>query len=290
MIPQDHAHLQGGATTVCRCLAVERADGLTLGFTDHDRSLAFESITFRPEAGVALKALALATGLAVDGTEASGALTSEAITEADIRAGRWDGAAVRLWLVDWTLPARRLLRFRGSLGEITREGGAFTAELRGLAEALNRPAGRVYQARCAAALGDRECGVDLAGFTVAATVQAVSGERQMLVEGGAAPSGWFAEGLCRVTTGAAAGLVAPIRSDRTEGALRRLDLWQGFDAPLAAGDGVALVAGCDKRAETCRETFGNFLNFRGFPHVPGEDWLLTVPARTALRDGGALRS
>lgn len=293
MTAEGHAHLQGPTTTVVRCLALTRRDGLTLGFTDHDRALSFEGIAFRPESGTALSALAFGTGLAVDNAEATGALSDAAITEADIRAGRWDGAEVRLWAVDWPEPERRVLRFRGTLGEITRQGAAFTAELRGLAEALNRPQGRLFQARCPAVLGDAACGVDLAapGLRVAATVVAVEGGRTLLVSGaGGAATGWFAEGLAQVTGGAAVGLAATIRSDRIEaGGLRRVELWQGIDAGLAAGDPVTLVAGCDRRAETCREKFGNILNFRGFPHVPGEDWLLTVPARTARRDGGALR-
>ena len=290
MIPQDYAHLQGGATTVARCLALTRSDGLVLGFTDHDRVLAFEGLEFRPETGVGLSAFAFGTGLSVDDGEVQGALSDAAITESDLRAGRWDGAEVRLWLVDWTLPARRVLWFRGSLGEIAREGGAFRAELRGLAEALNRSTGRVYQARCPAVLGDAACGVDLAVLTVAGTVAQAEG-RRVLVEGAAAAAaGWYAEGLMRVTSGAAAGLLAPVRSDRPGPDGRWIELWQGLDAALAPGDAVALVAGCDKRPDTCRAKFGNLLNFRGFPHVPGEDWLLTVPSRTAQRDGGALRA
>ena len=294
MIPQEFAHLQGAATTVARCLALSRADGVVLGFTDHDRPLAFEGIDFRPEAGVVPGALAFGTGLAVDNGEVLGALSDAAITEADLRAGRWDGAAVRLWLVDWQMPARRVLWFRGQLGEITSEGGAFRAELRGLAEVLNRPVGRVYQARCAAALGDGACGVDLTapGLTRAGVVAAVEG-RRVLVAGaelaGAEP-GFFAEGLLRVGSGAAAGCVAPIRADRLEAGGRLIELWRGLDAELLPGDAVDLVAGCDKRPETCRDRFGNLMNYRGFPHVPGEDWLLTVPARTAARDGGALRA
>lgn len=290
MIPQEFAHLQGGATTVARCLAIRRADGLVLGFTDHDAGLAFEGVTFRPEDGAGLSALAFATGLSVDNGEVLGALTDRAITEADIRAGRWDGAEVRLWLVDWQLPARRVLWFRGSLGDIAREGGAFRAELRGLAEALNRTGGRVYQSRCAAVLGDTACGVELASYSVAGTVTEAEGRRLLIAAAGDAVAGWYAEGLVRVTSGDCAGLAAPVRSDRPEEGGRRIELWQGFDAVLTGGDAVVLVAGCDKRAGTCRARFGNLANFRGFPHLPGEDWLLTVPARTARRDGGALRA
>src|SRR5690606_20469724 len=131
-------------TTCCRCWALVRRDGATLGFTDHDADLGFEGITFRADTGLSAAALQQSTGLAVDNTEARGALSSEAITEADIRAGRFDGAGVTAWLVNWADPAQRVLQFRGTLGEVTRAGGAFRAELRGLAEALNQPQGRVY--------------------------------------------------------------------------------------------------------------------------------------------------
>jgi uncharacterized phage protein (TIGR02218 family) len=51
---------------------------------------------------------------------------------------------------------------------------------------------------------------------------------------------------------------------------------------------IRLEAGCDKRAETCRLKFDNFLNFRGFPHIPGEDWLSSYPVSAGNNDGGGL--
>ena len=71
------------------------------------------------------------TGLSVDNTEALGALSDAAIREADIEAGRYDGAEVRAWLVNWADVSARQLQFRGSIGELRRAGGAFEAELRG---------------------------------------------------------------------------------------------------------------------------------------------------------------
>ena len=55
--------------------------------------------------------------------------------------------------------------------------------------------------------------------------------------------------------------------------------------------GVAAPAGrtCDKRWETCVGTFGNGANFRGFPDVPGDDFLTAWPAGSARNDGGSRR-
>lgn len=286
------AHLETGVTTVARAWAVLRRDGVVLGFTDHDRDLSFEGVVFRADSGLTARALQQVTGLGVDNSEASGALRDAGLTEADIQAGRYDGAELRIWSVDWTDVARRALIFRGTLGEITRAGGAFRAELQGLGEPLGRPQGRVYQAACSAVLGDAACGVDLSAPAVSVTVipEAVEdGERLRFAPPEGFAPGWFDRGRLEVLAGPAAGLSGLIKTDRMAGALREVVLWERLAAPLAAGDAVRLVAGCDKRARTCREKFNNFLNFRGFPHIPGEDWLLATPREGDLNDGGSLR-
>ncbi|MEM8616218.1 MAG: DUF2163 domain-containing protein [Pseudomonadota bacterium] len=42
---------------------------------------------------------------------------------------------------------------------------------------------------------------------------------------------------------------------------------------------------CDQRFETCRDVFANTINFRGFPHLPGPDFVLAGPAGQN-NDGG----
>ena len=56
-----------------------------------------------------------------------------------------------------------------------------------------------------------------------------------------------------------------------------------------AGDGLRLIAGCDKRGETCRLKFNNYLNFQGFPDIPGDDWTISDPSRAGRLDGGSRR-
>lgn len=46
---------------------------------------------------------------------------------------------------------------------------------------------------------------------------------------------------------------------------------------------------CDKRFETCRGVFGNAANFRGFPDLPGEDFLTLTPSDGGRHDGGSRR-
>lgn len=278
------AHLGSGATTLARCWALTRRDGTVFGFTDHDRDIAFGGLTFRADTGLTAQALQQSTGLSIDNTEALGALSDVSVTEADIRAGRFDGAVVEAWMVNWAAPEQRVRQFRGTLGEITRAGGAFRAELVGLSEALNVPQGRVYQTQCTAVLGDAACKVDLTGaaYSGSGVIGSAEDQRVFLVTGlGGYADGWFARGRLRVTSGAAAGLVGVIRTDALRGdGTREVELWQGLRAAAGPGDSVVLEAGCDRRAATCKEKFSNYLNFRGFPDIPGEDRLMTVPLRT----------
>jgi len=83
------AHLAGDATTLCHCWRLTRRDGVVLGFTDHDRDLSFGGTLFRAESGYAASDIEAVAGLQAPSGEVAGALTSEAITEADIAAGRY---------------------------------------------------------------------------------------------------------------------------------------------------------------------------------------------------------
>jgi len=286
------AHLAGGLTTLCRCWLVTRRDGVTYGFTDHDQPLAFEGMSFKADTGLSAQALQQSTGLSVDNTEAIGALSDAAISERDIEAGRFDGAEVRAWLVNWGDVAMRWLQFRGTLGELRRSGGAFYAELRGLTEALNRPLGRVYQKPCTAVLGDASCGFDLdtpGYFEVLAVGLVEDAQAFRWPDLGGFEPGWFARGRLEVVTGPAKGLWGVIKHDRFEGGTRIVELWEPLRGLVVAGDTVRLDAGCDKRMATCRLKFNNLVNFQGFPDIPGEDWMMAVPRQSGSNSGGSLR-
>lgn len=285
-------HLATGTTTVCRCWAVHRRDGVTLGFTDHDEDIAFDGIKFRADTGMTARAFQQSTGLSVDNTEAVGALSDDSIRDVDIATGRFDGASVTMWLVNWTAPSERSVRFAGSIGEIVRSGESFTAELRGVSERLNKVQGFVFQRRCSAVLGDRRCrvNVDQPEYRADAQIELVTDGKTFTF--GSFPSfkgGWFEGGVLKVIDGAGDGLSGHVKTDRkTSGPGRRIVLWQAIRADLKPGDRIRLLAGCDKRAETCRAKFDNMANFRGFPSIPGEDWLMAYPNDRIPNNGGKL--
>ena len=283
-------HLKTGLTTLCRCWAVVRKDGRVFGFTDHDSDLSFDGMVFKADTGLTASALQQVTGLAVDNSEAVGALSDASVTEEDIAAGRFDEATITYWLVNWANPDEREVQFAGSLGEIKRADGAFFAELRGVSEKLNKPLGRVYQKPCSANLGDTQCSVDIEApeFSAEVSVEEISGRRVFRFGTlNAFDEQWFERGKLVVISGAAVGLMGMIKNDRSENDARIIELWEEIKIEISPGDLVRVIAGCDKRSATCSTKFSNLTNFRGFPHIPGEDWLMAYPTEGGANDGGS---
>lgn len=282
------AKLDAGVTTLAQCWALTRRDGVVLGFTDHDGDLAFGGVTFRAGTGFSASEATSRFDLAVDGSEIAGALADESLSERDLAAGRFDAATVETWLVDVTDVGLRVLTARGSLGEVRREGAAFGAELRGLADALAQESGRLYTARCGADLGDTRCRVDLASsaFRGSGAVVAVDGMSQFTASGLAGfADGWFSAGRLAWVSGANDGLAMEVKIHRNSAGAVRIVLWQAMAEPIAPGDGFVVTAGCDKRFATCRDRFANAVNFRGFPHIPGNDFVLSYPRPSTARGG-----
>lgn len=277
--PAFSAHLSSGATTLCHAWRVTWRDGAVLGFTDHDRDLVIEGVTFLAASGIAGSESAEASGLAVTGAELSGALSADALDPSDLAAGLYDGAAVDLLLVNWQAPAQHLLLRRGTIGEVRAADGVFTAEIRALADAFNQARGRLLTGRCDADLGDARCGVDLADPAHGATavVRAVEGGLRLRVDGlDGFAKGAFARGRALFADGANAGFATEVKAHLADAGGVVLRLWQRPPFEVAEGDALTLTAGCDKRFATCRDRFANAANFRGFPHMPGNDFIITV--------------
>jgi len=278
--PALQAKLNSGVTTLARCWIVTRRDGVTMGFTDHDSDLTVAGTLCHAGTGLTASEATARLGLQVDGSEIAGALSDDSLAETDLAAGHYDAANIEVHLVDWGDPSLSVLLAKGVLGEVRREGKAFSAEFRSLAHRLNEESGRLYTATCSADLGDVRCAIDLTNpaFRGSGTVAAPAGASAFHASGlGAFADGWFTGGKLAFTGGANAGFAVEVKTHRValDGVL--IELWQRPGEPLAPGDVFTVTAGCDKRFSTCRDRFANAVNFRGFPHIPGNDFVISYP-------------
>jgi len=281
-------HIESGATTLCRCWSLTRRDGLVLGFTDHDRALAFDGLTYAAATGLEAAETTAELGFAIGGGDVAGALAASGLNEADLARGLYDDARIRIWLVNWAAPEQRLLLEEGSVGEVKRGEHGFTAEIRSFAKAFDEERGRLYLRSCSADLGDARCGVAL--VPVAAQASASNGRLALTAEGLASyADGHFTGGRLVFTGGANAGFATEVKRHGIEGDRAVFQLWQAPAATILAGDAFSVTPGCDKSFATCRAKFGNGVNFRGFPHMPTTDFIIggVRPGDGAL-DGGSL--
>jgi len=286
------AHLNTGATTLCWAWRITRSDGTKFGFTDHDVDITFAGTTFHASTGFTATQIKESTGLNVDNLDADAAFQSAALTEADLAAGLYDGATVELWRVNWADTTQLVLIRQGSLGQVKRKEGAFTTELRGLAQFAQQNTGRTYSYLCDAQLGDARCMYALwhGGGVVVTATDAHSFAAAGLT---GAPDGTFQDGLLTWTSGANNGATMEVQRHANDfaDANATLVLWHDMPFAIAPGDTFNVTPGCNKLAATCNGKFNNIANFRGFPRIPGDNVMLLYPNSTDARlDGSSMFS
>jgi uncharacterized phage protein (TIGR02218 family) len=258
-------------TSAAFCWRLERRDGAGVALTSHDRSLLREGVRYLPSPGMVPAAIVRRNGLEPHSGEIDGAISNDALTDEDLELGRWDGARIALVAIDWTGDEPgELLLMGGEIDSVATSDAGFTAELRGAAGGLDAPACPDTSPECRARLGDRQCRVDLSDRRSLATSLIHDGNR---ITVNPAPGAEFGAGEVQVLSGPMTGFRSTILGVDDEAIVLR-------DAPRGAiepGTRLWLTEGCDKRFETCVDRFANAINFRGEPHLPGNDLLTRYP-------------
>jgi uncharacterized phage protein (TIGR02218 family) len=282
-------HLGRDVTTVCYCWRLIRKDGEVTGYTDHDRPLTVNGSAFEPESGFAASEARDSLGLSADTVDVEGVLSSERIADSDVAAGLYDGATVETLLVNWREPQQFALIRVATIGKIVRRDDSFVAELESRTRALDQQNARYVTRLCDAELGDARCGfaLDQPGFSGNGAVTGVGPAERVAVSGlDGFDAGWFSGGLLTWTEGARNGRTERIVEHSVEQGGISILLQPRAGAAIEEGDVFSVVAGCDKRFSTCKAKFGNALNFRGFPHLPGNDVAYGYAADGGIFDGG----
>jgi uncharacterized phage protein (TIGR02218 family) len=255
-----------GVATFWRIL---RRDGVTLGFTSHDRDLWFAGVRHRAAPGMLPSALRRSSDLQADSAEVQGALTHDAISEADLTARRFDGAGIEIGAVDWeTLEAEVL--YRGELGTISQEAGTFSAELRSAKSALEADPIPYTSPTCRAQFCGPGCALNGPRFTHEAQVSAIDLAANRVGFTGAPAPADMLNGYLRWIDGPQAGMRMEVVSADAAGVV--LDI--ALDPALAAGTRALLREGCDHTLQMCSSRFANSANFQGEPYLPGNDILV----------------
>lgn len=257
-----------------------------LGFTDHDQNIVFDKVTFLGNTGYTPSATTNSGDLSVDNLDMYGLIDSETLTEEDILAGRYDYCRLWLFLVDYTnLAALEATIKFGRIGEVSMQRDLFSAEFRGIAQALDQDTIKHYMPSCFATLGDSACKVDLTAtaFNHTGSVTALVSQRKIEDTTISEADDYWQGGILRWTSGANAGREVEIKnsllSDPDSGNNPTIELLEAEFGVIAISDTFTMTRGCDKSLTTCRDVFSNVINYRGFPHLPGMGEMLNYGNR-----------
>lgn len=272
------AHYASGSTTIARCWRFERRDGQVVTVTTCARDLLISGEIYRSKEGVNPTAIAQEASAAVSNSEVNGTMAAESVSEAELFAGLWDGAFVSVFEVNYRDLTMGVMNLQsGNIGDVKAGRSAFTAEVRGLTQRLQKVVGRVYTAGCPWVFGSigsayvPACNIDLGPLTATGTLTSATDLRTFADSSRGEASDYFGAGLLTFTSGPNEGVQMEIYSFAAGVFVLHLPM----PYTVSVGDTYSVTPGCRKRfTEDCRTKWANTNNYGGFPQVPGSDKVL----------------
>lgn len=266
-------HLQQDVTTLCTLCLITRQDSKQYGFTDFSDDIVFNGVTFVSGSGQVPMAVKTTSALNVDNTEIITVLSDSTFTESDVNSGLWDFATVKLSKINYKdLTMGQIILMSGTIGQVKIGRNMVTAELRSITQAMQQNIGRIYSNNCSADFCDPKCGLVIGNFTftgsVTSQISSISWIDSSLSSFNA---NYFRGGIITWTSGLNNGFKTEIRGSISGFITLQLSMINQINI----GDTYSIIAGCDKTIGTCSGIFNNQINFRGFPHVPGQDALIS---------------
>lgn len=267
------AHLQGETLTICTLCKITRTDSQVFGFTDNTRDVVYGGVTYYSSTGYSASNIKSTATLGVDNLDISALFTDTTITEADVLARVWDFAQVEILLINYlSLGDGDMILRKGWLGDVRIGKGTFVAEFRGMTQPLQQTIGRIYTPGCDAKLGDARCGVTLASYTVTGSVTAATSAQIFTDTTRLEADGYFDGGLITWTSGNNNTYRMEIKTSTSAGVIT---LQEAMPFATVIGNTYSMSSGCNKLLSTCKTKFNNVVNFRGFPHIPGMDRMVS---------------
>ena len=266
-----HSNLE--VTTLATCWKIVRKDGTIMGYTSHDKDVTYDGVTYSPAEYVRVSNMEQTADAAPGNIDINVAF-GEGITKADISKGKYDYAELYVFMINYADTSQGIVQLiSGNLGEITVDEYAGTFAFRSLSDKLQNTTGRSYDYRCNAQLGDARCGVTLATYTFTGTVTSVTDQGKFTDTGKVEADGYYNYGTVEFTSGLNNGWIREVKAFSSG----QFTLFEPTPYVIAVGDTYSAIAGCDGFPDACKTKFDNYVNNRGFPHLPGRDELMKYP-------------
>lgn len=271
---------------IARCVLITRKDGVKLGFTSHDKDLIIDGVTYRAREAQTPTNIERKNDLSINNSELESVistLSSPVINDADLVAGKYKDAEVKIFLVDFTnlpsTPSDGFLLQDGLIGEINTDNLTYSFEIMSKTDTLlNREAVDKISPTCQYNLGDSNCGVDLTNKKQTVTIDYQSDDYLALnfnetLNVSTSDTNNYSFGTVEFTTGLNAGLKEYIFQQLDSNSV---ELFKPMPYQVQSGDELVITQGCAKNPEACK-AYSNFNNFGGFPtdgnFMPGNDFI-----------------
>ncbi len=256
---------------ITRCFHIELNNGITpsVRITDFDADQEVSGNTFVHSPGFNVTKFTVANGGRPAGLDFDLPFDSVGpILSDDIKRGVWRGATITVWLADFTNPSDREILITGFVGKT-----GFTDRLAGSIEIITKADALAdiilptVQPECGWKFGGTQCGVNLATYTLTATVATVTDNGKFTIAV-TNPDGLdFTHGVATFTSGANSGAKDNVRLWVSgTGAVKMVT---GFPFDVEVGDTLTISAGCPLTRAGCI-SFNNINRYSGFDFTPGE--------------------
>lgn len=161
-------HLASNNTTLATLCKVTRVDGLTFGFSDHDQDLDFDvadgggTVTYEAANAYVRSNVKATEGFSIDNMNITGFLDGVNLVQSELRAGLWDFAEYKFFLVNWKDLSQGPVRLTsGRFAKISMTDDIFQTELLGLMNLYTNTVVRPMVKPCLHDLGDTGCQIFL---------------------------------------------------------------------------------------------------------------------------------
>jgi uncharacterized phage protein (TIGR02218 family) len=267
------------------CWHIQRNDGTSMRFTTADRPLVVDTYTYTPVGGLNASAERREGELRDRNKDFVGIISSTHVTHADLRAGRYRGAVIEEFVVDWRYPFAGKYDFaRYWIGNTRWNGHIWEAQVNGLTRWLKPSLGDVYSRTCRHTLGLPKCFVQVDALKYAGvSVESVDGtEPKRVFDATDADipatlgDDYFSDGRLVFRNGDNYGLETVVKS-YTE-STRTIELQVPLPFAITTGHYFDVYPGCGRTWTICQDKYDNWINFGGWPWMPGTDKMLQTPS------------
>jgi len=277
--PAMQTHLEGAPITLALCWKITRKDGVTFGFTSHDKDIVYDGVTYKSAGGGDRTAISGTREMSPDTVDIEALLFEEGdgdVNETDLRTGKYDYAEIWMFMINYLNPGQGIIKLRrGRLGKVRIEQSRHVSSLTSMTDYFSRKVCEKFSPSCRANLGDARCNVNLSALKVIGAVTNITDNRVFEDSSRVEADEYFNYGYITWTSGANSGLSMEVKD--WNGSAKIFTLFLAMPKMVAIGDTYEAYPGCDKQLATCRDTYSNTVNFRGEPYVPGEGVINQYP-------------